>query len=108
MKSAPIKYHRATSVEEAVQLLSSTSQARLGSLAGGQNLVAMLNMRLWRLTALIDVNAIPGLSVIEPRGNDIVFGALTRHAMVEHSEPGGPAPTSVVHDDSARCRPSGA
>lgn len=85
MKSAPIKYHRATSVEEAVQLLGEYQPGEARVLAGGQNLVAMLNMRLWRLTALIDVNAIPGLSVIEPRGTSTVFGALTRHAMVEHS-----------------------
>lgn len=86
MKSAPIKYHRATSIEEAVQLLGEYEPGEARVLAGGQNLVAMLNMRLWRLTALIDVNAIPGLSVIEPRGGATVFGALTRHAMVEHSE----------------------
>lgn len=86
MKSAPIKYHRATSVEEAVQLLGEYAPGEARVLAGGQNLVAMLNMRLWRLAAVIDVNAIPGLSVIEARGEAIVLGALTRHAMVEHSE----------------------
>jgi len=86
VKSAPIKYHRATSVEEAVQLLGEYEPGEARVLAGGQNLVAMLNMRLWRLSALIDVNAIPGLSGIEPRGSSIVLGALTRHAMVEHSE----------------------
>ena len=86
MKSAPIKYHRATTVDEAVQLLGEYGPGEARVLAGGQNLVAMLNMRLWRLDALIDVNAIPGLGGIEVKGAATLLGALTRHAMVEHSK----------------------
>lgn len=86
MKSAAVKYHRATSVDEAVQLLGEYGPGEARLLAGGQNLVPMLNMRLWRLEAVIDVNPVPGLAGIEVQGEATVLGALTRHAMVEHSE----------------------
>ncbi|MDR3487438.1 MAG: xanthine dehydrogenase family protein subunit M [Bradyrhizobium sp.] len=84
MKAADFIYHRALSIDEAVRLLRDyDGSARI--LAGGQSLVPMLNMRLLRPAALIDVNGIEELSGIEIRGEETVLGALVRHYMVETS-----------------------
>lgn len=84
MKPPTFAYHRATSVQEAVEVLGN-----LGSMArpisGGQSLVPMLNMRLVRPRTIVDVNAIPGLSGIDVGAEEIRIGALTRHSHLERS-----------------------
>ncbi len=85
MKPGPFHYYRARSLREALDLLSgTTADAKL--LAGGQSLVPLLNLRLARPEALIDLNSIPGLSYIRSEGSDIAIGALTRHREMEFSE----------------------
>lgn len=54
-------------------------------LAGGQSLIPLLNLRLARPEALIDLNPIPGLSYIRSEGKEIAIGALTRHREMEFS-----------------------
>ena len=44
MKPAPFHYLRAASVDDALQALADTPDARI--LAGGQSLIAMMNLRL--------------------------------------------------------------
>ncbi|HUE19357.1 MAG TPA: FAD binding domain-containing protein, partial [Stellaceae bacterium] len=58
MKPAPFAYRRARTTEEAVALLGE-KDARL--LAGGQSLIATLNMRLSSPALLIDINGVGGL-----------------------------------------------
>ena len=58
MKPAPFAYAKAKSVEDAIKLLGQ-ADARL--LAGGQSLMATLNMRLSAPKLLIDLNGIGGL-----------------------------------------------
>ncbi len=59
MKPAPFDYVRAESVDEVLSLLDAHGgDARI--LAGGQSLIAMLNMRLAQPAVLIDVMQIPG------------------------------------------------
>ena len=81
MKPAPFAYHRVHSVDEAVALL-----AELGDetkiLAGGLSLVPMMNFRLARPSALIDVTRVEGLSYLRAE-NGLRIGALTTHRMVE-------------------------
>jgi carbon-monoxide dehydrogenase medium subunit len=85
MKPAPFAYKRARSLKEAVALLAKhKDDARL--LAGGQSLIATLNMRLSAPTLLIDINGIKGLDGIARKGKFIEIGALTRHTQVERSE----------------------
>lgn len=84
MKPAPFAYARARSVEEAVALLGETPDARL--LAGGQSLIATLNMRLSSPTLLVDINGVGGLDGIARRNGTLEIGALTRHAQAERSE----------------------
>lgn len=84
MKAAEFVYHRAASVEEAVHYLERyDGEARI--LAGGQSLVPMLNMRLWRPSALVDINGLSGLAKIETRGDDTIVGTLVRYAEFETS-----------------------
>ncbi len=83
MKPAQFAYQRARSLDEAVALLGE-KDARL--LAGGQSLIATLNMRLSAPALLIDVNGIGGLDKVALKGGTLEIGALTRHAAAERSE----------------------
>ena len=82
MKPAPFAYAKAKSVEDAIRLLGQ-ADARL--LAGGQSLMATLNMRLSAPKLLVDINGIAGLSGISVKGDQVEIGALTRHVAVERS-----------------------
>ena len=84
VKPAPFAYKKARSTEEAVALLGEHSDARL--LAGGQSLIATLNMRLSAPALLIDINGIGGLDGITHKAGTIEIGALTRHAAAERSD----------------------
>ncbi len=84
MKPAPFAYTRARTLKEAIALLSKhKDDARL--LAGGQSLIATLNMRLSAPDLLIDINGIKGLDGIAKKGKTIEIGALARHTDVERS-----------------------
>jgi len=83
VKPAPFAYARARSLEHAIELLGE-SEARV--LAGGQSLMATLNMRLSSPRLLVDINHIQGLSEITRRGAAVEIGALVRHAQAENSE----------------------
>jgi carbon-monoxide dehydrogenase medium subunit len=84
VKPAPFAYARARSVEHAVALLGEHLDARL--LAGGQSLIATLNMRLSAPSLLIDINGIGGLDGIELKGGVVEIGALVRHVQAERSD----------------------
>ena len=85
MKPAPFAYHKARTLKEAVALLAKhKDDARL--LAGGQSLIATLNMRLSAPELLIDINGIKGLDGIARKGKFVEIGALARHTQVEHSD----------------------
>jgi aerobic carbon-monoxide dehydrogenase medium subunit len=84
VKPAPFAYKKPRSLKEAVALLGKNKDARL--LAGGQSLIATLNMRLSAPTLLIDINGISGLDGIAKKGKFIEIGALARHVQVERSE----------------------
>lgn len=82
MKPAPFGYAKARSVAHVVDLLAS-GDARI--LAGGQSLIATLNMRLSHPALLIDINDIDGLDGISLKSGQIEIGALVRHAQAERS-----------------------
>jgi carbon-monoxide dehydrogenase medium subunit len=83
LKPAPFAYRRARTTEEAVALLGE-KDARL--LAGGQSLIATLNMRLSSPALLIDINGVGGLGGTVHKNGKIEIGALVRHAQAERSE----------------------
>jgi CO/xanthine dehydrogenase FAD-binding subunit len=84
MKPPRFDYHAPVTVEEALALL-----ARYGAegklLAGGQSLVPLLNFRLSRPAALIDLNRIPELAYIREDDGRIRLGAMTRQRAIEFS-----------------------
>jgi carbon-monoxide dehydrogenase medium subunit len=84
VKPAPFAYSKARTLKEALALLGKhKGDARL--LAGGQSLIATLNMRLSAPDLLIDINGIKGLDGIARKGKYIEIGALARHTQVERS-----------------------
>ena len=82
MKPAPFAYAKARSLAHAIELLAG-EEARL--IAGGQSLIATLNMRLSRPALLIDLNGLNGLDGIALTNGHVEIGALVRHAQAERS-----------------------
>jgi carbon-monoxide dehydrogenase medium subunit len=82
LKPAPFAYAKARSVAHAIELLAS-EDARL--LAGGQSLIATLNMRLSEPALLVDINGIRGLEGITLQNAHLEIGALVRYAQAERS-----------------------
>jgi aerobic carbon-monoxide dehydrogenase medium subunit len=82
MKPAPFAYAKARSVAHAIELLAH-DDAQL--LAGGQSLIATLNMRLSHPALLVDINGVSGLDGIVSRNGQVELGALVRHAQAERS-----------------------
>jgi carbon-monoxide dehydrogenase medium subunit len=66
MKPAKFDYLRPDSPEEAIEALGAHPDAKV--LAGGQSLIPMMNMRLARPSALVDIGRIEGLGSIEANG----------------------------------------
>lgn len=77
MKPAPFEYCRADTLDEALELMAEFG-ADASVLAGGMSLGPMLNMRLARPTAVIDINPVRALSGIAAEGDGMETGALTR------------------------------
>lgn len=79
MKPVPFDYVQAKSLEEALACLKDTERnARV--LAGGQSLVAMLNLRLVRPTVLVDISQIELLSTIRESEDMLEIGAAVTQA----------------------------
>ncbi len=84
MKSSAFDYVRAESPQHALALLAQHGDdARL--LAGGQTLLATLNMRLSQPALLVDIGGLTQLAGISLHGNALRIGALTRHVEIEES-----------------------
>ena len=83
MKAAAFRYARATSAAHAQALLAEHGEdARI--LAGGQSLLAALNLRLSEPAILIDIGRI-GHADIAAGGNRLRLGALATHAAIGRS-----------------------
>ncbi|MEJ8836968.1 FAD binding domain-containing protein [Ramlibacter sp. AN1133] len=84
MKASDFDYVKVGSVDEALALLARHGDdARI--LAGGQTLLATLNMRLSEPALLVDITGIAGLRGIERRGERLHIGALATHSEIEAS-----------------------
>ncbi|PSR20516.1 MAG: xanthine dehydrogenase family protein subunit M [Sulfobacillus acidophilus] len=81
MKPPAFDYYRPESISEATSLLKTMDDAKI--LAGGQSLIPMMNMRLARPQALIDINRIQALTSINDQGESLRVGALVRHCELE-------------------------
>jgi aerobic carbon-monoxide dehydrogenase medium subunit len=82
VKPPRFEYHRAASLGEAVEV-----KARYGDeasvLAGGQSLIPMLNFRLVRPTAVVDIGGIDALRQVALDKGTLRVGAMTRQRSLE-------------------------
>ncbi len=84
MKAPAFDYARPRSLDEVFALMTEYgNEARL--LAGGQTLLATLNMRLSEPAILIDINRIDALKGITVEGGMLRIGALATHRQIEES-----------------------
>jgi carbon-monoxide dehydrogenase medium subunit len=83
MRPAPFAYHRPTSIEEALELLSGNGDTK--ALAGGQSLLPAMKLRIAAPSTLVDLAGITGLDGISRDGDSLVIGALATHAAVATS-----------------------
>ncbi len=91
-------YHRAASLKEAISMLGQLGEgAKL--LAGGQSLIPLLKLRFANPEHLVDLNFIPGTSIIKEEAGALHFGAMARHAEIEHSPLAKKIP--LLHDCAA-------
>jgi carbon-monoxide dehydrogenase medium subunit len=78
---APVDYVKASSVDDAIALLGQHGdEARI--VAGGHSLLPMMKLRIARPEVLVDINDVEELKGIRIEGNEIVIGAMVRHAEV--------------------------
>jgi aerobic carbon-monoxide dehydrogenase medium subunit len=85
LKPVPFAYIKASALSEVHQLLDSHGEgARI--LAGGQSLMAALNLRLSTPEVLIDITGLSELTGISVVGDWLRIGALVRHCEVERSD----------------------
>ncbi len=84
MKPPRFAYHTPATVDEAIALL-----ARYGGdaklLAGGQSLVPLLNFRLSRPAALVDLNRVAASPTSDEDAGHVRLGAMTRQRTIEFS-----------------------
>jgi carbon-monoxide dehydrogenase medium subunit len=85
VKPPPFRYHDPTSLDEVLSLKSEHG-ADAAVLAGGQSLVAMMNLRLTHPEVLIDINRIPGLESINKDEGMLQFGATVRQHRLEDDD----------------------
>ena len=82
MKPAPFDYLRPVSISEAVEH-AARSGADARYLAGGQSLMAMLNMRLAEPRVLIDVGALRDAAHIRLSDSHVAIGCAVRQSELE-------------------------
>ncbi len=92
------EYHRASSMKEAASLLASLGdEAKL--LAGGQSLIPLMKLRFANPAHLVDLNFIPDTAYVRQQNGTLHFGALARHADIEHSPAVAAVP--IIYDCAA-------
>jgi carbon-monoxide dehydrogenase medium subunit len=101
-------YHKASSVADAVKILSADPDAR--AVSGGMTLLPALKLRLNRPTTLVDLSGIAELRGVKREGAKLVIGALTRHyevatsAEVKAAIPALAAMAATIGDTQVRNR----
>ena len=82
MKPQAFDYARPDSAEEAVAVLAEAGEdARI--LAGGQSLMAVLNLRLAQPSVLIDISRVPDLNYVGTSATHLAIGAAATQGSVE-------------------------
>ena len=84
MKPPPFEYFDPTTIDETVSVLQQYGDdAKV--LAGGQSLMPLLNFRLARPTAVVDINGVKELDYLRKEDGWLAIGALVRQRAAELS-----------------------
>src|SRR5271170_8074794 len=90
MKAAAVDYVRPRTLAEAVDLLAAhPGEARV--IAGGQSLVAMMNLRVASPGLLIDISRLPELCSVSDGADAVTVGACVTHAAIEDGRVADPS-----------------
>lgn len=90
MKSPAVDYVRPRSLSEAIELLAQAEgEARV--IAGGQSLVAMMNLRVAAPGLLIDIARLAELAVVADEPDAVTLGACVTHAAIEDGRVADPS-----------------
>jgi carbon-monoxide dehydrogenase medium subunit len=84
MFPAPFEYYDPTALDEAVELLGRYG-ADVKLLAGGQSLIAAMNLGLAQPSVVVDLNRVGGLDNVRAENGTLALGALVRHRTLETS-----------------------
>ena len=77
-------YKRASSVADAAKAVASATDGVF--LAGGMTLLPTLKQRLAKPSDVVDLQALNDLKGVKEEGNNVVIGAMTRHADVARND----------------------
>jgi len=83
VKAAPFAYAKPRALEEALEL---AARPNAKVLAGGQSLIASLNMRLSSPDLLVDISGLKELKGISLERGVVRIGALATHTEIENSK----------------------
>jgi CO/xanthine dehydrogenase FAD-binding subunit len=85
VKPAPFQYIRPSSVDDALAALARhRDDAKI--LAGGQSLIALMNLRLIKPAVVVDINRLSDIAYVRQENGTLAIGALTRQSAVESSD----------------------
>ncbi len=85
MKAPAVDYVRPRSLTEAIeQLARAAGEARV--IAGGQSLVAMMNLRIASPGLLIDIARLSELAAVAEDGDAVTLGACVTHSAIEDGQ----------------------
>ena len=82
MKPVDFTYHRAASVDDALERLAADRNG-VKLIGGGQSLGPMLNLRLSRPRVLVDISSVAALRGVESTRESVLAGAAATHAEIE-------------------------
>jgi aerobic carbon-monoxide dehydrogenase medium subunit len=85
MKPAAFDYHRVATLDDALERLAELGE-EAKVLAGGQSLVPMMNFRIVRPPALVDISRVPDLMYVARDGEALRVGALALHRDIEFAD----------------------
>jgi carbon-monoxide dehydrogenase medium subunit len=85
MYPSRFNYHRAGSVDEAVQMMCEAGEGGR-FLAGGQTLLVLMKLRFDEPSDVVDIGRIPDLDRIDSNGDQVSVGALATHRRIAESD----------------------
>jgi aerobic carbon-monoxide dehydrogenase medium subunit len=84
LKASNFLYLKPKSLDEALDYLATKEEPRI--IAGGQSLVAAMNMKLAQPETIIDIGELDDLKLLKTTSNEVHIGALVSHSEIEFSK----------------------